>query len=83
MGYHKKIIEKGEIGNYSKIKEEFEEFTDAVEQNALIMQYIELSDLIGAIEMYVINISKGTVLLEDLITMKNLTQSAFKDGSRT
>ena len=29
MGYHKIKINKGKLGEYSKIKEEFEELTDA------------------------------------------------------
>ncbi len=32
MGYHKKEIKKGVLGEYSKIKEEFKELTDAVDQ---------------------------------------------------
>ena len=50
MGYHTKEIPKGELGQFSKIKEEFLEFEDAVNQGDLILQFCELSDMIGAIE---------------------------------
>ncbi len=79
MSYHIKHIEKGKLGEVSKILEEFEEFFDAVEQRNKLLQLCELADLIGAIELYV---AKFNISLEDLIHMKNLTQSAFKDGSR-
>lgn len=51
-GYHIKEIQKGVLGEYSKIIEEFEEYNDALEQNCKIMQLVELSDLIGALEHY-------------------------------
>jgi len=56
MGYHKAIITKGEIGEYSKVKEEFEELTDAYEQDDKILQIIEVTDLIGAIEEFSISL---------------------------
>ena len=52
MSYHKTEIEKGILGEFSKIKEEFEELKDAVEQEDKILQICELSDLIGAIESF-------------------------------
>ena len=82
MGYHKNKIEKGIIGEASKIREEYEEFMDAVEQEEKIMQLIELSDLIGAIEAYTLKISGGSITLDHLLSMKDLTKSAFEDGSR-
>lgn len=80
MGYHRNEIVKGTLGEASKIREEFEEFMDAVEQNAKIMELIELSDLIGAIEIYVNR--KHNKTLGDLIKMSDLTSKAFLDGSR-
>ena len=51
-GYHLYDIPKGVLGEYSKVIEEFEEFQDALEQDAAIMAIIELSDLVGAAKYY-------------------------------
>ena len=82
MGYHINKIEKGVMGDVSKIREEFEEFMDAVDQGEKIMQLIELSDLIGAIEAYTLKMTGGNITLDHLLSMKDLTKSAFEDGSR-
>ena len=79
MGYHLKEIKKGEIGEYSKIKEEFEELTDAFEQNNSVLIICELTDLIGAIEEYA---KKFNLSLGDLKRFSDLTKSAFKEGKR-
>ena len=79
MGYHQKKIAKGILGTPSKIREEFEEFEDAVAQNNSVMALIELSDMLGAIEAYV---SRHNITLYDLMIMMKATQSAFKDGTR-
>lgn len=79
MGYHKKQIAKGVLGEFSKIKEEFDELSDAVEQNDKVMQICELSDLIGAIESYVLRFN---LTLYDLIEFSNKTKEAFKEGKR-
>ena len=81
MGYHKKAITKGRIGEISKIEEELEELKDAVEQNAKIMELVEISDLILAIELY-LNRYHPSTSLGDVLKMKELTKGAFKDGSR-
>lgn len=52
-GYHLKDIAKGVNGEISKIEEELFELHDANEQKSKIMALVELSDLIGAIELYV------------------------------
>lgn len=80
MGYHVKKIRRGELGHFSKIQEEFDELTDAYEQANPVMELIELSDLIGAIEAYTLN--HYDIELDDLIKMTRATQSAFMDGSR-
>jgi hypothetical protein len=80
MGYHKTEIPKGEFGQFSKIKEEFLEAQDALEQNNHIMLLVELSDLLGAIDAYV---KQYNLSIEDLIIMKNATKGAFEDGTRT
>jgi hypothetical protein len=80
MGYHRNKIEKGTIGKPSKIREEFEEFIDAHEQGNPVMELVELSDIIGAIELYASH--QYNISLEELIVMKNATKSAFQDGDR-
>ena len=81
MGYHTKNIEKGIIGEFSKIKEEFQELEDAKEQNNPVLQICELCDLIGAIELYAKNMWE--LSLEDLIKMKECTKESFEEGKRT
>lgn len=79
-GYHLREIERGVFGDVSKIKEEFEEFLESLEQENKIMALVELSDLLGAIEGYT---SKNfNLTLTDLLTMKNATQRAFVSGAR-
>lgn len=80
MGYHKRKIDKGVLGEFSKIKEEFNELEDAFEQNISPLVICELCDLVGAIEEY--SISKYNITLDELIKMKDLTKSAFKEGKR-
>jgi NTP pyrophosphatase (non-canonical NTP hydrolase) len=80
MGYHLKKIPKGELGQASKITEEYLEFIDALEQGNTVMELLELSDLLGAIESY--TRAQANISLEELIKMTRATQSAFKDGER-
>lgn len=79
MSYHNKIINKGILGQFSKIEEEFEELKDGYEQNHRILQICELCDLIGAVEAYA---ARWNLTLDDLIQMKNSTRKAFQTGSR-
>lgn len=51
-GYHLYEIKKGTLGEFSKVVEEFEEFTDAIEQDCSIMAILELSDLVGSVKYY-------------------------------
>lgn len=78
-GYHNNLIEKGILGEASKITEEYKEWLDARHQNAILMELLELSDLLGAIESYIRNYN---LTLNDLIVMSNLTKIAFKNGVR-
>ena len=80
MGYHKNEITRGEFGNFSKIKEEFEELQDAYEQGNPILELCELADLIGAIEAYSIN--HYDIELVDIIKMMECTKSSFQEGIR-
>lgn len=47
MAYHKREIQKEVLGEFSKIKEEFEELNDVQEQGNKILQICELTDLVG------------------------------------
>lgn len=79
MPYHLNDIPKGQFGEFSKIREEFLELEDAVNQNDSILILVELSDLLGAIEEYS---KKWNISMNDLISFSRKTQSAFKEGKR-
>lgn len=64
-GYHIREIENGVFGQFSKIKEEFDEFLDALDQNCTLMALLELSDLLGALEGYCL---KKNISFTDLIS---------------
>jgi hypothetical protein len=51
-GYHITKINKGVLGEWSKIKEEWEEFEDAKAQGSKIMMMVELSDVYGAVQAF-------------------------------
>lgn len=78
-GYHINNIPKGEVGEFNKIEEEFAELQDAHQQNSIAMEFIEMSDLIGAIEEY---LKKYNMTLEDLKKFSDITKRAFKSGER-
>ena len=79
MGYHTKEIEKGKIGQFSKIKEEFEELEDAFNQNDTILMLVEMTDLYGAMEEY---IKRWNLDMSQLKEFSDKTKSAFRDGTR-
>lgn len=81
FGYHVTKIEKGVVGEPSKIAEETAEFMDAIQQNVQIMALIELSDLLGAIEAW---LSKyhPSLTLDDLRAMSDVTKRAFLNNYR-
>lgn len=81
MGYHVRNIKKGQTGEISKIREEVDELEDAVEQGATLMALLELSDIIGAITLY-LGKHHPSLSVYDLIKMADRTRSAFEDGSR-
>lgn len=81
-GYHLKPIEKGVLGEASKVQEEVEEFMDAVEQDVSIMALVELADLMGAVIAYLAK-HHPTMTLYDLLAMNEVTARAFKNGKRT
>jgi hypothetical protein len=80
MGYHINQIEKGNLCHPSKITEEYYEFLDACNQHNPVLELVELTDLIGAIESY--TKFRYNIDLEQLIKMTRCTQSAFKSGER-
>lgn len=80
MGYHSRKINKGTLGHATKIIEEYEEWQDAIILGNPVMELVELSDLIGAIEAY--SVQYYNINLNQLMVMTRATQSAFKDGSR-
>lgn len=80
MGYHKRKIEKGTIGDFSKVQEEFVELLDAIEQEDKVLQICELTDLIGAIELFSTNTFNLT--LEDLKKFSDKTKEAFINKER-
>lgn len=80
MGYHTKKIKKGILGEFSKIQEEFNELEDAFEQDDVVLQICELSDILGAIESY---LEKFNLKIEDLKKFSDKTKSSFQNGERT
>ena len=80
-GYHIRNIEKGTLGEADKIREETEEFIDAVEQGVALMALVELSDLYGAIEAY-LEKNHPSLTITDLREMSAVTKRAFKNGRR-
>ena len=77
--YHLKTIQKGTLGEISKIQEEYLELMDAYSQNNKVLEICELCDLIGAIEAYA---QSYNLTLSDLNKMKEANKRAFQDGTR-
>jgi len=80
-GYHLSEIQKGELGEPSKILEECQEFADAIEQESNVMALTELSDLVGAIRAY-LNKYHPSISIGDLVHMSDITKRAFENGRR-
>jgi len=80
MGYHKREIKKGVLGEFSKVQEEFTELFDAFEQTDKVLQICELTDLLGAIESF--SEKQFNLTIEDLLKFTNKTKSAFEEGTR-
>ncbi len=70
------------MGESSKILEEVLELQDAESQECKVMALVELSDLIGAIALYLEKHHPETSL-EDLVVMSQITRRAFKNGHRS
>lgn len=80
-GYHAKEIQKGKLGEISKIREELLELEDAHDQGVRVLCLCEVSDLVGAIDAYLEKYFPGFALM-DVVQMANLTRKAFEDGIR-
>lgn len=80
MGYHVSKIKKGKLGHFSKIREEYQEFKDAYNQGSPVLELVELSDILGAIEAYTVN--HYDIYLCDLMKMMEATKDEFKKGNR-
>lgn len=81
IGYHITEITPGIFGEASKIREELDEFEDALEQGCKVMALVELSDMIGAIRAYLIQ-NHPSIGIHDLIDMSHITERAFANGNR-
>ena len=79
-GYHITKIKKGELGEFSKIEEEFLELKDAYFQESSIMMLIEMADVIGAMSLYLEK--HHNMSIDDLIKFSEITKRAFKSGER-
>jgi len=80
-GYHLVAIDKGQLGELSKIQEELHEAVDAEAQGVKLMVLVELSDLVGAVEAYLAKHHPSTTL-DDLKKMSAVTHRAFQSGRR-
>lgn len=80
-GYHVTPIKKGILGESSKIQEELDELIDAEKQDNKILALVELSDIIGAIKMY-LNKHHSSISITDLLKMSDATERSFKSGER-
>jgi hypothetical protein len=80
-GYHQKQIRKGELGELSKLQEELDELSDAKAQSNKILMLCELSDLYGAMALFLEkHLPQST--MEDLRVMSEATARSFKSGER-
>ena len=80
-GYHLRDIEKGELGEVSKIREEMDELIDAAKQKVRVMELVEMSDMLGAMDAY-LSKHHGNYTIDDLLKMSAVTKRAFVNGKR-
>jgi len=80
-GYHLADIDKGTLGEVSKIIEEALELKDAHAQGVRIMAQVEMSDLYGAFEHYREKYYPE-VSMKDIRDMYLVTRRAFENGTR-
>ena len=80
-GYHNTIIPRSIVGSFDKILEEVEELKDAILSKNKIMELVEISDLYGAIELY-LKKNHPNISMTDIDIMNKTTQKAFLNGRR-
>jgi len=80
MAYHINKINKGVLGEFSKVQEEWDELMDARQQGGKILELCELADLYGAIDAYLQHTYGMSIA--DIKQMSDMTVSAFQEGSR-
>jgi hypothetical protein len=73
--YHLSKINKGKIGESSKILEELQELMDAEHQETKVMALIECCDIYGALESYVEN-NFPNMSMDDIKKFSDLTKRA-------
>jgi len=78
-GYHLREIQKGVLGEVSKIVEEVEELVDAHEQGIVLMELVELADIYGAVKARAEKLGHS---IDDIVRMADVTQRAFQNGRR-
>jgi phosphoribosyl-ATP pyrophosphohydrolase len=78
-GYHVTKIEKGILGDVSKVEEELAEYKDAMKQGSEIMAVVELADVYGALEALC---EKHNLTMKDLKKFSKITKRAFRNGHR-
>jgi hypothetical protein len=78
-GYHIAEIPRGEYWKSSKSLEEVLELQDAETQGVRIMALVEASDIYGALILWC---RENGTNMGELAAMSNVTERAFKDGSR-
>ena len=81
-GYHLTRIERGELGELSKVQEELDELRDAMRQGSRIMAAVELADLVGALQAFMVRHLPG-LTMEDLEKFAAITRRAFENGHRS
>lgn len=80
-GYHLTPIDKGVLGQPSKVAEECAEFIDACDQNCQVMALVELADLYGAMRAYLAQ-QHPSLSMSDLERMADINERAFRNGRR-
>ena len=73
--WHVKEIQKGELGQLSKVREELDEALDAEEQGQDLMLLFELSDIIGACGLVA---AKYGMNLDQLVKFSKLRSEVAK-----
>lgn len=82
MAYHKREIQKGEVGCVSKIREELDELEEVAERGQRILCLWELADIYLAMEMFIERNYGHMLSMSDVEQLAHETRLAFRDGTR-